>query len=203
MATLRIRRSGELTSPDEPSAGTVPIYRPAVESTDQATPADTLRRVLAGDWRALRRCRLRALTLDGGSFGTSLAEAAARPEDHWRQLARSHADGPDRAILVVVREGAVLAMIRIEREQPDGLFGIYSLWVSPELRRRGLAARLLAEAERWAISVGGRRAELFVAPDALAARALYERFGYRPNGRIDDDRADGVAEIGMEKPLLP
>jgi ribosomal protein S18 acetylase RimI-like enzyme len=177
----------------------VPIYRPTVESTDQGT----LRRVRAGDWRALRRCRLRALTLDADSFGTSLEEAAARPEDHWRQLARSHSDGGDRAILVVVRDGAVLGMIRIEREQPDGLFGIYSLWVSPELRRRGLAARLLAEAERWAISVGARRAELFVAPDASPARALYERFGYRPNGRTDDDRDDGVAEIGMEKPLLP
>jgi ribosomal protein S18 acetylase RimI-like enzyme len=173
-----------------------------VASTDQVGGGDTLRRVRTGDWRALRRCRLQALTLDAGSFGSSLEDAAARPADHWRNLARSHSDGRDRAILVVVRAGDVVAMIRIEREQPDGLFGIYSLWVSPEFRRQGLAAQLLAEAERWAISVGGRRAELFVAPDAAAARALYQRFGYRPNGRTDDDRADGVAEIGMEKPLL-
>ena len=26
-----------------------------------------------------------------------------------------------------------------------------------------------------------------------------ERFGYRPNGRTDDDRADGLVEIGLER----
>ena len=162
---------------------------------------ETLRRVRAGDWRALRRCRLRALSQDAASFGTSLDEAGARPADHWRDLARSHCEGPDRAILLAFDAGTAVGMIRVERETPRDLFGIYSLWVAPEARRRGLAAHLLAEAERWAVSVGARRAELFVAADATPARALYERFGYRPNGRTDDDRADGVVEIGMGRAL--
>jgi ribosomal protein S18 acetylase RimI-like enzyme len=172
-----------------------------MESDRKMAGGETLRRVRAADWRALRRCRLRALSLDGASFGTSLDEAAARPEGHWRDLARAHADGPDRTILLVLGAGVAMGMIRVERETPRDLFGIYSLWVAPEARRRGLAARLLAEAERWAVSVGARRAELFVAADAAPARAMYERFGYRPNGRTDDDRADGVVEVGLEKPL--
>jgi ribosomal protein S18 acetylase RimI-like enzyme len=177
---------------------TVRSVEPGVETGG----AETLRRVRAADWRALRRCRLRALSLDGGSFGTSLDEAAARPVNHWRDLARSHSEGADRAILLAVDGGVAVGMIRVERETPRDLFGIYSLWVAPEARRRGLAARLLAEAESWAVTAGGRRAELFVAEGATPARALYERFGYRANGRTDDDRADGLVEIGLHKSLL-
>jgi ribosomal protein S18 acetylase RimI-like enzyme len=164
--------------------------------------SESLRRVRAADWQALRRCRLRALSLDGASFGTSLEEAATRPVDDWRDLACSHSEGPDRTILLAIEDGVAVGMIRVERETPRDLFGIYSLWVAPEERRRGLAARLLAEAESWAVSVGARRVELFVAGDAAPARALYERFGYRANGRTDDDRADGLVEIGMEKTLI-
>jgi ribosomal protein S18 acetylase RimI-like enzyme len=172
-----------------------------VDSGVQTGDTASVRRVRSADWRALRRCRLRALSLDAASFGTSLEEAAERPADHWRDLARSHSEGSDRAILLAIDGGVALGMIRVERESPRELFGIYSLWVAPEARRRGLAARLLAGAEQWAASVGGRRAELFVAADAAPARALYERFGYRANGRTDDDRADGLVEIGMERTL--
>jgi len=172
-----------------------------MDSGTETEDTTSVRRVRATDWRALRRCRLRALALDAASFGTSLDEAAERPAGHWRDLARSHSEGSDRAILLAVDGGVAIGMIRVEREAPRELFGIYSLWVAPEARRRGLAARLLAGAERWAASVGGRRAELFVAAGAAPARALYERFGYRANGRTDDDRADGLVEIGMERTL--
>ena len=131
-----------------------------------------VRRVRATDWRALRRCRLQALSLDAASFGTSLDEAVTRPVEHWRDLARRHSEGPDRAMLLAVDGEVAVGMIRVERESPRELFGIYSLWVAPEARRRGLATRLLDGAEKWALSVGGLRAELFVAPDAVAARAL-------------------------------
>jgi len=163
---------------------------------------ETLLRVRAGDWRVLKRCRLRALRFDAESFGTRFEEAAARPDAHWRDLARGHAEGRDRAILLVVRDGAAIAMIRIEREAPADLFGIYSLWVAPDHRRRGLATRLMDEAERWAVSAGGRRVVLFVVVAAAPARALYEARGYRPNGRVDSDRDDGIVEIGLEKTLV-
>ena len=104
-------------------------------------------------------------------------------------------------MLLAVDGEVAVGMIRVERESPRELFGIYSLWVAPEARRRGLATRLLDGAEKWALSVGGLRAELFVAPDAVAARALYARSGYRANGRTDAGRPDGLVEIGMERTL--
>jgi ribosomal protein S18 acetylase RimI-like enzyme len=158
-------------------------------------------RVRAGDWRVLKICRLRALLLDPASFGTSLAQSAGRPEQHWRELAAGHADGGDRSILLALRDSTAVGMIRVERATPPDLFGIYSLWVDPAHRRTGLAARLLGEAERWARSVGARRTELFVADTAGPALGLYERSGYRPSGRVDDPRDDGVVEIGLEKLL--
>ncbi|MDX6550375.1 MAG: hypothetical protein QOJ31_1059 [Gaiellales bacterium] len=163
--------------------------------------AIVVRRVRASDWRALKLCRLRALLLDPASFGTGLEQSASRPERHWRDLAAGHADGRDRSILLALSDRAAVGMIRIEREHPPDLFGIYSLWVDPLDRRGGVAARLLGEAERWAQSVGARRTELFVADVAGPALALYQRSGYRPSGRVDDPRDDGMVEIGLEKRL--
>jgi ribosomal protein S18 acetylase RimI-like enzyme len=178
------------------------LYCFRVDQSREQSDHPLIRRIRAQDWRALRRCRLRALLLDAPAFGTALADAAARPDQHWRELAHSHAEGPDRSILVAVGARDVVAMIRIEREQPPERFGIYSLWVSPEQRRRGLAARLLAEAESWAVAGGGTQAELFVLAAAHPARALYERSGYVVNGRTDDDRDDHAIEVGMEKSLV-
>jgi ribosomal protein S18 acetylase RimI-like enzyme len=162
-----------------------------------------VRRVRAADWRVLKLCRLRALLLDPESFGSSLAQSAGRSEQHWRDLAAGHAGGRDRSILLALDDRAAVGMIRVERETTPDLFGIYSLWVDPAHRRRGLAARLLAEAERWAQSVGAHRAELFVADTAGPALALYEAAGYRPSGRVDDPRHDGVVEVGLEKLFAP
>ena len=170
-------------------------------ASDQHTIA--VRRVRGRDWRELKLCRLRALLLDPAAFGTSLTESAELPDRHWHDLASRHADGRDRSILLALSDEAVVGMIRVERESPDDLFGIYSLWVDPAHRRQGLAARLLSEAERWACTQGARRAELFVARDADPARSLYQRHGYRPSGRVDDPRDDGVVEIGLEKLLVP
>jgi ribosomal protein S18 acetylase RimI-like enzyme len=164
--------------------------------------AIVVRRVRPSDWRLLKLCRLRALLLDPASFGTSLAKSAGQPERHWRDLAAGHAGGRDRSILLALDDRAAVGMIRIERENPPDLFGIYSLWVDPAHRRRGVAARLLGEAERWAHSVGARRTELFVAVAAGPALALYRRSGYSPSGRVDDPRDDGVVEIGLEKQLV-
>ena len=134
--------------------------------------SEMLRRVRPLDWQALRRCRLRALLLDGASFGSGIEQASALPDRYWQHLARELSQRIDRTILLVVRSHAAVAMIRVQRETPPDLFGIYSLWVAPEQRRRGLAERLMASAEQWMVSVGGSRAELFVAESAHPARAL-------------------------------
>jgi GNAT superfamily N-acetyltransferase len=50
----------------------------------------------------------------------------------------------------------------------------------PEARGAGLAARLLAEAERYAIDHGFDRLALDTTPFQTSAAKLYERFGFQP-----------------------
>jgi ribosomal protein S18 acetylase RimI-like enzyme len=102
----------------------------------------------------------------------------------------------------VAGEGAV-GLIRVEREpHRPGAFGIYSLWVAPELRRHGVARRLLAEAETWIVAAGGTVAELAVLDDMAAARRLYEQAGYVLDGRREPAARPGAVELGMQKSLM-
>jgi ribosomal protein S18 acetylase RimI-like enzyme len=56
--------------------------------------------------------------------------------------------------------------------------GITDVWVSPDHRRRGLAAVVLAELVGWAAERGARTVYLQVRADNPAALALYARLGF-------------------------
>jgi ribosomal-protein-alanine N-acetyltransferase len=60
---------------------------------------------------------------------------------------------------------------------------ILNLAVHSEHRRRGIARRLLAEGLAQARTLGAELAWLEVRPSNLAARALYESFGFKEMGR--------------------
>jgi ribosomal protein S18 acetylase RimI-like enzyme len=158
-----------------------------------------IRRVQASDDRLLREVRLRALTTDPGAFGSTDTEVAARPRAFWRTWATEHAAGDDHCTLLALLDGRAVGLIRIEREPQPGVFGIYSMWVAPEARRRGIALELLAEAERWIEAVGGSEAQLNVVDRETSARRLYERAGFRLDGRSEPAAHPGATELGMRK----
>jgi ribosomal protein S18 acetylase RimI-like enzyme len=164
-------------------------------------PAVTIRRVRPGDDRLLREVRLRALTTDPGAFGSTDTEVAARPRAFWRSWATQHATGDDHCTLLALLDGRPVGLIRIEREPEPSIFGIYSMWVAPEARRRGIALELLAEAERWIEAAGGSAAELNVVDRETPARRLYERAGFRLDGRSEPAAQPGATELGMHKRL--
>ncbi len=72
------------------------------------------------------------------------------------------------------------------------------LCVHREARRRGIAAALLAEAEREARAGGAVRIGMHAQTDALA---LYEAAGFTPYGERFDE--EGIEHQGMEKQLEP
>ncbi len=88
----------------------------------------------------------------------------------------------------------------------DGLRGfvflywlcIEVLFVEEDVRGTGLGSRLLAEAERQAITLGAKNAKL----DTFEwqARAFYIKHGYEEYARIDD-YAPGFYLAYMKKPL--
>jgi [ribosomal protein S18]-alanine N-acetyltransferase len=60
---------------------------------------------------------------------------------------------------------------------------LYSIGVAAEFRRRGLARRLVAAAEKDAVRRGCRAMRLEVRADSRGTIALYEAAGYRCVGR--------------------
>lgn len=65
-----------------------------------------------------------------------------------------------------------------------GWLDIKTLWVAEAYRGQGWASRLIAEAESFAVANGARAATLDT--HNPAARALYERLGYRTVGTLED-----------------
>ena len=56
--------------------------------------------------------------------------------------------------------------------------------VSAGMRERGIGTALMAEALRWARSVGVDKIVLSVYPDNVGAIALYRKFGFLDEGRL-------------------
>lgn len=75
---------------------------------------------------------------------------------------------------------------------------LHAIGVSPPARRRGLASELLAACESEWSRRGVARVFLEVAHDNTAARALYDRRGWREVGRRKGYYGDGVDGLILE-----
>jgi predicted GNAT family N-acyltransferase len=105
-------------------------------------------------------------------------------------------DGRDaEALQLVAVDGEVLGTCRMLIE-PGGTARLGRLCVRPAVRRRGLAAALLAAAEEEARAVGAVRIGMLAQTGALP---LYERAGYTPYGERFDEQ--GIEHLGMGKQL--
>jgi ribosomal protein S18 acetylase RimI-like enzyme len=98
------------------------------------------------------------------------AEALESVTDSLDVLEALAADG--QGFLVAVRSGRIVGTILVGY---DGWRGhVYRLAVAPEERRRGLGARLTAEAEQVLRDLGARRVAVTVAGDDQRAAPFWE-----------------------------
>ena len=81
----------------------------------------------------------------------------------------------------------------------DGFF-IKSVAVSPDARRQGLGAKLIAHAEQLALKQGARFLELTTTSFLVDAGRLYKKLGFRQSGYSD---LFGTRLIKMRKRLIP
>ena len=165
-------------------------------------PRLEIRRITERDGPLLRSIRLDALRTDPDAFGSTYADQAAYPAHRWRQTAVESAQGDDRCILLAFRGTQPAGMIRMVREglRPR-VFGVYSVWVAPEERRRGVGRALLEAVDQWVQAAGGSSLELTVMEDGMAAQGLYSAQGYRFDGRRERSIGARAAELGMSKAL--
>jgi ribosomal protein S18 acetylase RimI-like enzyme len=92
----------------------------------------------------------------------------------------------DQVALVAVDGDRVVGQLQAAREENPVTCHVASLGmaVARDWRRRGVGSALMIEAIRWAREAGVEKLALSVYPDNDAGRALYEKFGFREEGRL-------------------
>jgi GNAT superfamily N-acetyltransferase len=134
----------------------------------------------------------------GDVLGRAYAEFADPSDPGWREhleLVRDVAGRVDRTeVLVAVEEGRVLGSATIELDGvvgdddaslPADVAGLRMVGVDPEARGRGIARALLADVIARCRSAGKREIILRTTGPMVAARRLYESFGFEPAHDLD------------------
>jgi ribosomal protein S18 acetylase RimI-like enzyme len=142
-----------------------------------------IRRLVAFEWKAFRVLRLTALKADPLAFGSNFQRESAYPSHRWRKWAESGALGDESATFVAEeRPGRLAGMAGVFTDRNE--YHVWGMWVSPELRNRGLGGKLLGLVLSWAESTNpNREVCLDVNPVQTAAVRLYESRGFRSTGR--------------------
>ncbi len=142
-----------------------------------------IRRLAASEWMSFRDLRLRALKADPLAFGSNFRREEAYPPQKWKKWAENGALGGVSATFVAEgsdRRPVGMAGIFTDKNE----YHIWGMWVSPDLRGRGIGSKLLDRVLSWAQSTfPSREVYLDVNPVQLSAVRLYDSRGFRPTGK--------------------
>jgi ribosomal protein S18 acetylase RimI-like enzyme len=100
------------------------------------------------------------------------------------------------------RDDGIVGYVLILFRKATSVARLYSIAVAPEARGQGVAKALVAAAEDLARQRGELFMRLEVRADNEAAKALYERLGYRQFGRNLDYYEDHAEALRYEKSLV-
>jgi len=134
----------------------------------------TIRPSTEEDWQILKSIRLAALLDSPSAFGLSHAIAAAYSELQWRDRA-SNKTQPQ--FLLALEHDIAVGLIG-DTINPDHEYNLIAMWVRPEYRGSGIAARLVDAVKARALAKGYKRVVLSVSPDNLPAANFYRRQGF-------------------------
>ena len=137
-----------------------------------------IRRLTGDDWTEYRAFRIAAATESPHAFGAMPQEMEDRPDESWRSLLESHRD-PHGVALVAHDESRWIGSMRALVD--DDAAWIYSVYVAPDARRRGVASALMTELLTWSAE-HAHAAMLHVGEFNDRARHLYEQFGFAFTG---------------------
>ena len=132
-----------------------------------------------------------------GDVDAMQALEALFPSDRMSRRSLRHLlQAPTARVLVAESgTGAMLGNLIGLRRAGSQAIRIYSVVVAPEARGSGLGRRLVEALQALAASEGCQRVSLEVRADNAAARALYDRLGYRTVSALPgyyEDGSDGL-----------
>ena len=156
-------------------------------------------------WAELRTLRLRALAEDPQAFGQTYDVACTFPETFWRGRLRNAAKGV--SWLICARMGGrlvgMVGAFQTDEDLCHGRATVVGTYVEPEVRRQGIAQRLLAALLERLAAAGVAVARLAVNPEQGAAVKAYLGAGFRivemGTEVLGDEHSHPV--LVMEKPL--
>ncbi|MGE2720009.1 GNAT family N-acetyltransferase [Mycolicibacterium celeriflavum] len=143
------------------------------------------------DWQTFAAVRMRALADSLGENDPSYLDEAAFTAGQWRRRLRDHAQ------FVAFDGDRPVGLIGAQQENADSVY-LYSLWLEPAVRGRGLARRLVTAALDWARSSNVHTVRLRVATDNAAARQVYESVGFTvTDGQIAAQRDELAMSLSV------
>jgi ribosomal protein S18 acetylase RimI-like enzyme len=136
-----------------------------------------VRRLVPDDAPVLRETRLRALADTPENFGSLVAVERVRPAEEWRAWIR------DRAWFAAFDGDNAVALVCGWPAEAEWL--VFSMWVAPQARGRGVAAQLLDAVREAAEEAGAQAIGLHVFDGNDRARRVYERLGFVLTGESE------------------
>ena len=159
--------------------------------------------LLPESWEEYKRLRLRALSTEAQAFGTSYAEAAEYPDEHWRQRLQDVFDGKSH-LLFARLDGKLVGMVGAFQQDEDRKnlsANVISMYVEAEFRSRGIGRALLSRLLQDLALKGIEKARLDVVADQVAAKHLYLSLGFAFTGSSIQTLGDGREHIELQMEL--
>jgi GNAT superfamily N-acetyltransferase len=134
-----------------------------------------------------------------GLIPNAFLSGLAREEktEGWCQNLLKHGASGRKRVLVAVSDSVAIGFVRVDYDGDDHEVGlVYLLYVLPEHWRHGVGTALMGAAMDELRDLGMREAILWVLRDNQRARAFYEGFGWRSDGRTTaENRNYGGIEL--------
>jgi GNAT superfamily N-acetyltransferase len=162
----------------------------------------TVRRVTPQDAGRMRALRLEMLADSPLAFLETLAQAAARPHDGYRQRLSTSAEGPELAQFIADPGGEPLIGHAGGTAVPDEplVTVVFSVYVTPARRGGKLLAQLVEAVADWSTAAGRHELMLeVVAGNGRAVRA-YEKLGFEDTGvRLPHPTVPVLTQLQMRR----
>lgn len=161
----------------------------------------TVRRLTEEEWDEFRSVRLAALQESPEAFVASYEQESGYDEDFWRlRMRRSQ-----RILAEVDGEAVGVVSVGMADDDEGKMADLFGLWVSPALRGKGVASKLVKAGAKHAARSGRTHLNYWVGTENGRAVAFASGFGFRPTDerrevRVESEE-DGPEEIRMVLPL--